>query len=115
MNFKIGQLISAYNEEGEACGGRITGFAGEDSKLGPMAMIRLNLKGDNGEPLYEKIRLNTAHVLPINYARHRKETFLAAASRCGPFLYFKDDKSRRDYLEALWDELCLFTQEEDEK
>jgi hypothetical protein len=112
MNFKLGQRISAYDEEGLPCRGKISGFDGEDTSLGPMAIIRLELKDREGKAQYERIRLNTAHPIPVDFACHRKETFLAAASRCGPVLYFKDEKARRDYLEVLWNELCLFSVEE---
>lgn len=111
-DFSLGQLISAYDEEGCPCRGRISAFDGTDPELGPMAHISLYIKDPNGKTRYARIRLDTAHHLPILFARHSKETFLAAASRSGPCLYFKNDKARRDYLETLWDEMCKFSQED---
>ena len=101
--FRLGQRITGYCTDGEAFTGYIVGFAGEKKKTGPLARVRCE------NNTYAVAKLNTCHPMDVDTIKHKKNTFLAAASRVSPVLYFKNDKARRDFLEALWTELADFT------
>jgi hypothetical protein len=106
LTFVIGQRVSGYLvEDGLAFLGYISGFAGKDATEREMAMVKIESTGE-----YEKAHVDTFHPMPLDLITHNKQTFLAAASRCSPCLYFKDAKSRRDYLEGLWAELQNYSQ-----
>jgi hypothetical protein len=109
MDFRIGLLISAYDEEGLPCFGIISGFDGVDPKMGPMAIMCLSQSADDGSKRYIRVRLDTAHPHQKKYIKHTRQTFLAAVSASSPVLYFKDDKSRRDFAEHLWRQLNDFS------
>lgn len=107
VNFRIGQRISGYLQDGMPFLGYIIGFAGSTKKDGPLARVKFyNTKG------HGVAMLNTCHPMDVNEITHKRDTFLAAASRVGPSLYFKNSKAQRDFLEAFWRELADFTQKD---
>ena len=105
MNFRLGQKISGYLTDGMPFDGYIIGFAGENKKQEPLARVKFYNTEETGVA-----RLDTCHPMEVDRVKHSKKTFLAATSRVGPVLAFKNDKAKRDYLDRLWIELCDFTE-----
>lgn len=105
LNFSIGNRVSGYLIDGEAFLGYIISFKGKNEAGRELVMVRLPMAPEGAHLAF----LDTCHPMPVNQATHTKESFLAAASRCSPCLYFKDEKSRRDYLEGLWNEMVNFS------
>ena len=110
FNFQIGQKLTGYLDNDMPFDGYIISFAGEDKKLGPKAVVKFYNSEGTGIAL-----LNTCHPMEVDKISHSKKSFLAAASRVGPVLYFKDAKARRDFLEVFWEELCLYTDKKPSK
>lgn len=109
LNFSIGNRVSGYLIDGEAFLGYIIAFKGQNEEGRDLAMVRLAQAPEQTELAF----LDTCHPMPLNQATHTKESFLAAASRCSPCMYFKDSKARRDYLEGLWAEMVNFSKVKD--
>lgn len=108
MNFQIGDRVSGYLEEdGLPFLGYITSFIpskSDQDKDNLKANVRIART-----TRYDVCLLNTCHPMPLDEAKHNKQSFLAAVSRVSPILYFKDDKARRDFTENLWNELVRFS------
>jgi hypothetical protein len=107
INFRLGQKIRGYLTDGMPFDGYIIGFAGEKKKYGPLARVKFYNSKETGLAV-----LNSCHPMEVEKITHKKNTFLAAASRVSPILHFKNTKAQRDFLEAFWQELCDFTEKD---
>ena len=111
LQFSIGNRVSGYLTDDLPFLGYIVGFNGVE-KGSKRPLIRVRIAGRDPE-VYDIAYLDSCHPMPLDHISHNKASFLAAASRCSPVLYFKNIKARRDYLEGLWDELVNFSQNKD--
>ena len=102
LEFVIGQRVCGYLvEDGLPFIGIITSFGDVHPKTQrAVTTVKIESSGE-----YCEAYSDTFHPIPLDKVTHSKQTFLAAASRCGPVLYFKDSKARRDFLEGFWFEL----------